>query len=75
MAGCRWTSDRTGGTTAANVTGKTQSAVASKVKTLEQARGTGAVAATGRTTLGDFIAEWVTRKERLHVVRSLTLAG
>jgi len=58
-----------------HVTGKTQSVVAAKVKQLERARDTGAVTATGRTTTGEFIDEWIARKERLRVVRPLTLAG
>lgn len=58
-----------------HVRAKTQSLVTAKVRKLEQARDAGAVAITGRTTLVDFVDQWVTKKERLQVVRPNTIDG
>jgi integrase len=58
-----------------HVSAKTQSLVAAKVKKLEQARDSGAVGATGRTTVAAYLSEWIDRKARLGSVRPLTLSG
>jgi len=58
-----------------HVTGKTQSEVAAKVKSLEKNRDVGAVTTTGRTVVAVYLSEWIARKEKLRVVRPLTLAG
>jgi integrase len=58
-----------------HVTARTQSGVAVKVKQLENARDSGTVTVTGRTTVAEYLGEWIDRKERLRAVRALTLAG
>jgi pimeloyl-ACP methyl ester carboxylesterase len=74
-AGCRWECCPRGNPNRRHVTAKSRSLVAAKVKKLEQARDSGAVGSTGRTTVAGYLAEWIARKVRMGSVRPLTLSG